>query len=181
MEPDQPQEEYQYRKQVLRLSQEVSTVLTPEQAAVITQALINSNLNEEQVMAITQALVTARTVQPWQNNHAVNLRLTVPIPGLKFYLVLLAGRERRSGQRNQLERHKHRLWTPLNILVMAITLGSFAFTIAMSIYLILKWSSPSGMVAPTSIPWLTNQADCQKTGRIWLHGECWDTEHSPDF
>ncbi|MEB3277855.1 MAG: hypothetical protein VKK42_02890 [Lyngbya sp.] len=181
MEPSPSQEEYQYRRKVLRLSQEVSTVLTPEQAAVITQALVNSNLNEEQVMAITQALVTARTVQPWQNNHAVNLRLSVPIPGLKFYLVLLAGRERRSGQRNQLERQKHRLWTPLNILVMAITLGSFAFTIIMSIYLLLKWGSPSGTVAPTSIPWLTNQADCEKTGRIWLHGQCWDTEHSPDF
>ena len=181
MWPDQSQKEYQHKRKVESLSQQVSAVLTPEQATVISQVLVNSNLTEEQVMAITQALVTARTVQPWQSNHAVNLRVTVPIPGLKFYLVLLAGRERRSPERYQLERRKHRLWTPWNILVVAMTLGSFAFTIVMSVYLLLKWGSPSETAAPTSIPWLTNQSECEQTGRIWLHGECWDTEHSPDF
>jgi predicted negative regulator of RcsB-dependent stress response len=34
---------------------------------------------------------------------------------------------------------------------------------------------------PTSIPWLTSQASCERTGRSWHNGSCWDFEHHPQF
>ncbi|MDY7020985.1 MAG: hypothetical protein SWJ54_06425 [Cyanobacteriota bacterium] len=169
------------RRKYTGFSQDVSAILTPEQILAIRDVLLNSPLTEEQIIAITQALVTAQTVQQWHNSHPVNLRLTSPIPGLKFYLVLLAGRERRSTQRLKVERQKHPVLTPLNILVMAITLGSFAISLTTFTYVMLKFVSPSGVIAPVSIPWLDEKRECEKTERIWQNGECWDSEHSPEF
>jgi hypothetical protein len=35
---------------------------------------------------------------------------------------------------------------------------------------------------PTSIPWLTNKAECEHNhGRVWRQGHCWDYEHDPSF
>ncbi|NEU73219.1 hypothetical protein PI95_011755 [Hassallia byssoidea VB512170] len=34
---------------------------------------------------------------------------------------------------------------------------------------------------PTSIPWLTDKSQCQRTHRIWRDNKCWDYEHNPMF
>ena len=34
---------------------------------------------------------------------------------------------------------------------------------------------------PTSIPWLTEQSQCQHTHRTWRDNKCWDYEHNPMF
>ncbi|BAZ68209.1 hypothetical protein NIES4106_29700 [Fischerella sp. NIES-4106] len=45
-----------------------------------------------------------------------------------------------------------------------------------------KFSSPSNSSYPTSIPWLTNKAECEHNpGRAWRDGRCWDYEHDPSF
>ncbi|MFP4100097.1 hypothetical protein [Coleofasciculus sp.] len=51
--------------------------------------------------------------------HAVDLRLSMPFPKGGFYWVLLMGREKRSRDRLQQERHKHPLWTVANGLVIS--------------------------------------------------------------
>ncbi|MEQ8997517.1 MAG: hypothetical protein RID53_13575 [Coleofasciculus sp. B1-GNL1-01] len=51
--------------------------------------------------------------------HAVDLRLSMPFPKGGFYWVLLMGREKRSRDRIQQERHKHPLWTVANGLVIS--------------------------------------------------------------
>jgi hypothetical protein len=43
-------------------------------------------------------------------------------------------------------------------------------------------SRSSNSFHPTSIPWLTNKADCEHNlGRVWREGHCWDYEHDPNF
>ena len=33
----------------------------------------------------------------------------------------------------------------------------------------------------TSIPWLPDQATCEKTDRSWHDEQCWDDQHNPNF
>ncbi|MBD2501726.1 hypothetical protein [Anabaena azotica] len=33
----------------------------------------------------------------------------------------------------------------------------------------------------TSIPWITNQSECEYSGRNWHDNQCWDEEHNPMF
>jgi hypothetical protein len=54
----------------------------------------------------------------WGGAHPVNLRLTLPTPWGRAFVVLLAGHERRSPTRRRLERARHRLATAGNALVM---------------------------------------------------------------
>jgi hypothetical protein len=34
---------------------------------------------------------------------------------------------------------------------------------------------------PASIPWLTEQSQCEHTRRTWRDNKCWDYEHNPMF
>lgn len=61
----------------------------------------------------------------WSSQHAINLRLTIPMPFGPFYLVILGGRERRSNTRRVRERVRHRLWTIGNFLVF-LAIGTVA-------------------------------------------------------
>lgn len=69
----------------------------------------------------------------WQGQHAINLRLSVPLPFFPFYLTIVAGREKRGKKRRQQDRKKHPLLTFGNMLLMgysgmtiAIALGTMA-------------------------------------------------------
>ncbi len=45
-----------------------------------------------------------------------------------------------------------------------------------------KFSPSSNYSYPTSIPWLTNKAECEHNpGRVWRDNHCWDYEHDPSF
>ena len=76
---------------------------------------------------------SAAESKEWTDQHAVNLRLSVPLPFFPFYVTIVAGKERRSGQRRKEERRKHPIFTAGNLLVMgygaavlAIALGAIA-------------------------------------------------------
>lgn len=56
--------------------------------------------------------------KPWTNNHAVNVRLSLPFFGGRYYLTVVGGKERRSRQRLAFERKKHPLRTTGNILFL---------------------------------------------------------------
>lgn len=75
----------------------------------------------EQLEAVRRAFAPAR--------HAVDLRTSIPLVGLRFYLVLLVGRERRSRERRREERLRRPLWTPAN----AAVLGSFSALLVLSL------------------------------------------------
>ncbi|MGF1493378.1 MAG: hypothetical protein ACFBSC_13175 [Microcoleaceae cyanobacterium] len=78
-----------------------------------------------------------------------------------------------------------RVWTIKNIIILAITLGSATAAVSLVLYgciKVLKWATPAtASIAPTSIPWITNQYDCSKTGRYWKDGQCWDADHDHMF
>ncbi len=57
---------------------------------------------------------------PWEGDHPVNLRLTLPFFKIRCYVTLVAGTERRSPDRLVEERHKHPIATTGNVLVLAI-------------------------------------------------------------
>ncbi|MGF2036033.1 MAG: hypothetical protein RMZ43_012080 [Nostoc sp. CmiVER01] len=131
----------------------------------------------EQLEAIKWGLASrART------RHSLDIRVSVPIPGLRFYLVLLAGSERRSKVRLRSERGLYPFWTPANILFLLgflIILSICSYTIFSSALSSLTPTSSS--YHPTSIPWIDDKSECEHTGRIWNHGKCWDFEQSPNF
>ncbi len=57
--------------------------------------------------------------EPWGNDHPVNIRLSIPLLFGRYYVTLVAGKERRSGERLASERKKHPLMKLGNIVVMA--------------------------------------------------------------
>jgi hypothetical protein len=125
-----------------------------------------------------------RAVDHNWNHHPVNIRVSIPVPGLRFYLVLLAGRERRSNQHLQVSRRMFPFWTPVNTLlilgffILLLTSGFITFSYVFSFV-----SSISLPISPfaTSLPFIENQSSCEQTGRIWRHDKCWDSEQNPSF
>ncbi len=102
----------------------------------------------------------------------------MPIPGLRFYVVLLAGSERRSKQRLRYEKGLCPFWTPANILFFI----GFIIILSTCSYIILSSLTPIfPLYYPTSIPWIYDKSECEHTSRIWHDGKCWDSEHSPNF
>ncbi len=57
--------------------------------------------------------------EPWGNGHPVNIRLSIPLLFGRYYLTIVAGKERRSGERLASERKKHPLMKLGNLVVMA--------------------------------------------------------------
>lgn len=63
----------------------------------------------------------------------VNIRVTIPVLGKRFYFAVLAGKERRGDERLALERRRNPLFTKINVVFLligagalyALTLGAF--------------------------------------------------------
>ncbi len=69
--------------------------------------------------------------EPWGNDHPVNIRLSIPLLFARYYVTLVAGKERRSGERLASERKKHPLMKLGNLVVMAVC-GTICGLIALS-------------------------------------------------
>ncbi len=63
---------------------------------------LRASLSEEQRRGLDEALNS----RPWRR-HAVNLRVSIPVPGGPFYVTLVADRERRDPGRRAQERTRH--------------------------------------------------------------------------
>lgn len=127
---------------------------------------IAESFTNEQLQAIKQAFGNDK----WRQ-HPVDIRSTISLAGLKFYLVILAGREKRSRDRLRQERERHPVWKPGN---MAVIFAFFALPLAMTWMVLELIHSPIRSVTnphPTIIPWLSTQEECEKTGRSWSHLE----------
>ena len=57
--------------------------------------------------------------EPWGNDHSVNIRLSIPLLFGHYYVTIVAGKERRSGERLASERKKHPFMKLGNLVVMA--------------------------------------------------------------
>ncbi len=57
--------------------------------------------------------------ESWGNNHPVNLRLSIPLLFTRYFVTIVAGKERRSGERVVSERKKHPLMKLGNLVFMA--------------------------------------------------------------
>ncbi len=57
--------------------------------------------------------------EPWGNDHPVNIRLSIPLLIGRYYVTIVAGKERRSGERLANERKKHPFMKLGNLVVMA--------------------------------------------------------------
>jgi hypothetical protein len=116
------------------------------------------------------------------SSNFLDIRFSVPIPGLRFYLVLLAGSERRSRQRLRSQKGLYPFWTPSNILffiglliiILICSFTTFSFVLS-------SFHLTSTLAYPTSIPWISDQSECEYTNRVWRDGKCWDYEQSPNF
>lgn len=42
-------------------------------------------------------------------------------------------------------------------------------------------ASLSAEFHPTGIPWISDRAECERSGRQWQDEVCWDAEHDPNF
>ena len=63
----------------------------------------------------------ARAFAPGWNRHPVNIRVSMPWVGGRFYLTLIGGKERRDTHRRTLERQRHPV----------ATIGNFFFVIGL--------------------------------------------------
>ncbi len=71
--------------------------------------------------------------EPWGHDHPVNIRLSLPLLVGRYYVTLVAGKERRSGERLTSERKKHPLMRLGNIVVMAAC-GTICGLVALSMF-----------------------------------------------
>ena len=60
-----------------------------------------------------------KSPEPWGNDHPVNLRLSIPLLFTRYYVTIVAGKERRSGERVVSERKKHPQMKLGNLVFMA--------------------------------------------------------------
>ena len=68
----------------------------------------------------------------WRVEHAINVRMTIPLPLTSYYLTIVGGKERRNPDRRADERYKHPLVTKGNIAflsVLGLTTGLALFTL----------------------------------------------------
>ena len=71
--------------------------------------------------------------EPWGDDHPVNIRLSIPLLFGRYYVTVVAGKERRSGERLASERHKHPLMKLGNLVVMAAC-GTICGLVALSMF-----------------------------------------------
>lgn len=78
---------------------------------------------------------------PWESDHPVNLRLSVPLPFGRYYLTIVGGKERRSVERRVQDRLQHPVVRKGNIVFLAalgtmLGLAAFAAIEMVAVYLL---------------------------------------------
>ncbi len=139
---------------------------------------VKKTLTHEQIQALKTACESHS-----HNRHFLSIRVSLPIFRSKFYMVVLAGKERRSKQCLHYKKGMYPLRNPINILLLLGLLIIFIVSSLALFTLVLSSISsvPTSSPYPTSIPWINNQFECERTDRIWNEDKCWDSEHSPTF
>ena len=79
--------------------------------------------------------VEAATDRSWSNDHSLNLRLSIPFFGQRYYFVCVGGRERRSAERRAAERKKHPIVKKGNVIFLA----AISTLAGLALYTALQW------------------------------------------
>lgn len=141
-----------------------------------------NRMPESMVESFTDAQLEAlRSAMVNPARHKVDIRLSIPTPFKRFYLVFLAGPERRSKARRVDD--DFRLWTPANAIFLALLLSSLVVTLYNGFYLAatLTPQVSAEQTHPAALPWIESEEGCTGPQRKWKDGFCFDSEHSPDF
>ena len=116
----------------------------------------------------------------------VNLRLSIPFLGKGFYIVLLAGPEKRSKERLQ---KRQKAWVSRMVFVSFMLAGCASVVGLMKFRYAYAGSAHNKPVIeeakfhPTSLPpsVVRSEQVCIESGRTWENKECIDEEHDPNF
>ena len=138
---------------------------------------VKETITYEQIQAIKMAY----EFNDW-NRHFLDIKVVLPIPLIRVCILLLSGKKRPLKRRLRYHKGAYPLRNPLNILyllglVITFLISSFAIS---TLFLSSIYSLPTAP-HPISIPWISNQFDCERTYRTWDDDKCWDAEHSPMF
>ena len=77
---------------------------------------------------------------------------------------------------------KNIFWTPSRITYCTVFLTLFSICGACTLSFISSIIPQEISVAPTSLPWIKSEIDCDNTaGRVWSENQCWDSEHGITF
>lgn len=129
-----------------------------------------------------QGICAALQATQWRR-HTVDIRFSVPLPWKPFYIVFLAGPERRSHNRRNAAREQFPIWTPANILLI-VGLNILGILFALGLFHLkagsLNFFQPT-QIHPTEIPFKHDKATCEQSGRLWEEDSCIDSTHSPTF
>ena len=92
---------------------------------------VAESFNDAQLKAIAGAFATRR----WRH-HALDRRWLIPLFGRSYYVVLLAGAERRSARRRLRDRLLHPLISIANGMVAAVFFSGILFSTLVSLYVL---------------------------------------------
>ena len=92
---------------------------------------VAASFDEAQLSAIRLAFADG-----FQRRHSVDLRLSLPLPFRRCYLIVLLGPERRAGPRRRLERRHHPLATAVNVATLSLILGILASAVLGILYML---------------------------------------------
>ena len=76
---------------------------------------------------------------PWDGDHPINLRLSIPLPFKRYYVTLVAGEERRSPERRAEERQKHPIRTTGNLAVLLAAGTVVGISLATLVQVVGHW------------------------------------------
>ena len=93
---------------------------------------VAAGFTDDQLLAIKMAFAARH-----RGAHAIDLRISIPTPLRRIYIVLLAGTERRTAARRRNERHASPIATLGNVLFGAIFFG-FLFASSVGVLYVLK-------------------------------------------
>jgi len=107
-------------------------VQSPGATAAVDDPTANGAADGADDAAARTDRLTQAISDDWSEKHAINIRLTIPLPSTRFFLTIVGGRERRQPDRRADERRKNPLATKRNIVflsVLGLITGLALFTV----------------------------------------------------
>lgn len=136
------------------------------------------SFTELQLEAMRQAIAQPR-------KHSVDLRCSLPLIFESFYVVILAGPERRSQERLRRESKEHRTWTLGNLTFLAalattLVVGTYGISSLFAQSSLADQIAPEDLATshPTALPWIKTKEACTGPKRQWKNGLCFDNDWS---
>jgi glucan phosphoethanolaminetransferase (alkaline phosphatase superfamily) len=114
--------------------------------------------------------------------YLLDITLILVITAIKLYRILLTRRKKPFQRRSRSQKLVHRVSNFIrNLLLIVFLVIFFLSSVAIFHFTTSLINSLSPSPYPTSIPWINNQVECERTYRSWQNGECWDGQHNPMF